>query len=223
MPSHFVAFVLMGLAQIGTTVYGCLLSVKSLPSGVKRLPHLIGFIALGVCGCILTFWIGAQTYESERQTAESQNELMGKLEYQKGQLTTIAGMLKVNSNDPAVLASALAKALHPPDKLPCLNPVPFTATQRHGQATYGYETVVRVSNPNGIHSGTTFQLFFTDNVTSIKSLEVNSGASISGGDMGSFTVGSDVPKGQPFTILAEASSIPAEVRCIEKYAPPPQR
>ncbi|SRR6266478_1341077 len=219
MPSHFVAFVLMGLAQIAMTVYGSVLSIKSMPPSEKRLPHLLGFIALGLFGIILTFWIGAQTYESERQAAEAQNQLMKKLENQNGQLTTIAGMLKINSNDPAVLAATLAHALHPPEKLPCLKPVHFTATQR--QSAFGYETEVRLANPNGIKSGTTFQLFFNARIVSIESPEVKTGSSGSGGDFATLTVGSAVPKGKPLTILAGGSTVPAQVKCVDRFDPAP--
>ncbi len=220
MPSHFLAFILMGIVQILMTVYGGYIAVKSLPSHERKPLHWL-FIVLGLFGVALTFWIGSQTYESERQAAEAQNQLMKKLENQNGQLTTIAGMLKVNSNDPAMIASALAQALHPPERLPCLKPVHFTATQR--QAPYGYETIVRISNPNGIKSGTTFQLFFNSHVVSIQSPDVKARSLGSGGDIATFSVGSEVPKGKPFTILAESSPIPAQVRCVDRFDPAPQQ
>lgn len=227
MPSHFITFVLIGFVQIATAFYGGFVSVKSLPPGEKRLPHLLGFAALGVCGVILTIWIGFQSYDSERRAAETQNRLLTelaaanqKLENQSGQLATIAGILKINSNDPAVLAAALAQALHPPEKLPCLKPVHFTATQRH--SPFGYETLIQISNPNGVKAGTTFQFFFNTRVNSIQSPEIKMQSGSSGGDIGTFTVREDIPKGKPLTFLARGSEVPAQTRCIDRFDPASQ-
>jgi hypothetical protein len=221
MPSHFLAFILMGIVQLTMAVFGGYIAVRSMPRG-KRKPLYLGiFIVLGLAGVGLTFWIGSQTYESERRSAESQNQLVQKLENQDGQLTTIAAMLKVNSNDPAVLASALARALHPQEKLPCLKPVRFTAAQRHGPNGFGYETVVRIPNTTGIRAGTTFQLYFTSRVVSIQSPDVKMASGGSGSDIGSFALASDVPKGHMLTFVAEGAPIPADVKCVDRFDPAP--
>jgi hypothetical protein len=222
MLSHLLTFVVMGLVQLALAVYGVCLAVKSLPPGEKRRPHLLGISFLGLLAVILTVWIGVQTYQSEKQAENVQTELKGnlaaanqKLENQTGQLTTIAEMLRVNSNDPAVLATALAQVLHPPQKSPCLNPARFSVRQR--QSPSGYETLIQISNPTGIGSGTTFMLFFNTRVVSIQSLEVRYGSASSGSDTPSITIAEDVPKGKPLMILAGGSPQPAQVRCVDRF------
>ncbi len=208
----------MGLVQIATAVWGGIISVKSLPPTEKRFPHLSGFIALGIAGVALTFWIGAQSYESERQAEKAQNQLINKLENQNGQLAAIAGMLKVNSTDPSVLAGALAQALHPPEKLPCLNPVRFTSTQKESQS--GYDTLVRISNPTGIRANTRFQFFFTTSVGFAHPVDKDvSWSGGSGTDIGFITVSSEIPKGKALVILAGGALIPAQVKCVDRFDP----
>lgn len=217
MLSHL--FAALGIVQLALTVYAGYLAVKSLPLGEKRPQHLPVFVVLGLFGTALTILTDVQTNKSEEQAKEAQNRLNQKLEYQSGQLATIAGMLKVNSTDPAAIAAALAQALHPPGKLPCLNPAHFTATQR--QSPIGYETLIRISNPTGMKLGTTFQFFFTTRVVSIQSPDVKPSYSSSGSDIATFTVGSEVPKGKPFTILAGGSLVPAQVKCVDRFDPKP--
>jgi hypothetical protein len=106
----------MGIVQLALTVYGEYLAIKSLPPGEKRRPHLLGIGGLGCLAVALTVCIGIQSYESEKQAESVQTQLKRdlaaanqKLENQTGQLTTIAEMLGVNSNDPVVLAAVLAQ------------------------------------------------------------------------------------------------------------------
>jgi hypothetical protein len=221
---HLLSFVVMGIVQLALTVYGGYLAVKSLPPGERRRPHLLGIGGLGCLAVALTVWIGIQSYQSEMQAENVQTQLKHdlaaanqKLENQTGQLTTIAEMLRVNSNDPVVLATALAQVLHPPEKLPCLNSVHFTAKQRQSQS--GYETLIQISNPTGIKSGTTFLLFFNINVISIQSPGVRYGPAGSGADTASITIAEYVPKGKSLTILAGGSLKPAQVKCVDRFDP----
>jgi hypothetical protein len=43
-------YVLLGFVQIAATTWGGIMSIKSLPPTEKKLPHLRGFILLGVSG-----------------------------------------------------------------------------------------------------------------------------------------------------------------------------
>ncbi len=226
MLSHLLTFVVMGLVQLALAVYGVYLAVKSLPPGEKRRPHLLGISVLGFFAVILTVWIGIQSYESEKQAENDKNELKRdlaaanqKLENYDGQLKAIAEMFRVNSTDPAMLATAINQALHPHEKLPCLNPAHFTVRQR--QSPSGYETLIQISNPTGIKAGTMFLLFFNTRVVSIVSLEVKWGAASSGSDTASITVAEEVPMGKPLTIRAGGSLQPAQVKCVDRFDPKP--
>ncbi len=95
----------------------------------------------------------------------------------------------------------------------------FTVRQR--QSPSGYETLIQISNPTGIKTGTMFLLFFNTRVVAIASLEVKWGAAGSGSDTASISVTEEVPMGKPLTIRAGGSLQPAQVKCVDRFDPKP--
>jgi hypothetical protein len=72
MVSYLLSFILLGIVQIFTAVWGGIVSVKSLPVSEKKMPHVLGFVFLGLFGVVLILWIGYQTYAAEREAKISQ-------------------------------------------------------------------------------------------------------------------------------------------------------
>jgi len=84
----FVLYVLLALAQIVSAVWGGIVSVKSLPPDEKKLPHIWGFIALGILGFVLTAAVGVKNYQSQKANSIAQQNLQNDVHDSREDLKT---------------------------------------------------------------------------------------------------------------------------------------
>jgi hypothetical protein len=84
--TDFILFVLLGLVQIVTAVWGGIVSVKSLPETENRKLHLWAFIVLGVFGFLLILATGVQTYQNQKAGEKKQDTLSGDLQDARSKL-----------------------------------------------------------------------------------------------------------------------------------------
>jgi hypothetical protein len=75
MISHLIAFVLLGFIQIATAFWGAVVSIKALPQRESKLRHYWIFIVLGIIGLGLTFWVGFQTYQTDKEAIKKQKAM----------------------------------------------------------------------------------------------------------------------------------------------------
>jgi hypothetical protein len=61
----------LGIVQVSAATWGGIVSVKSLPPNEKRLPHVLGFILLGLVGVLLISVIGVKNLQAQRESAHT--------------------------------------------------------------------------------------------------------------------------------------------------------
>jgi hypothetical protein len=195
----------------------------------RQFSVLLTILIVMAVGIVNTYLSNKATAKREEESAKEIDGLRAdltsaneKLEFTKGQLATIAMMLRSNNTDPTVLAGIISRALHPPEKLPCLNPAYFTI--KHNQSTMGYQTVIDISNPTGIQPGTNFQVFFNGRVRLLAPLDTQkvTWGGGAGDEIGSMRIDTKVAKGKTLTLVAESYDGPLDVRCVDRFEPPPQ-
>jgi hypothetical protein len=136
----FLLFVLLGLAVTTLSVWGGIVSVKSLGAGENKAVHIGGFITTGVVAFLLTVAVGVRNYITQRESAKQQAELGGSLatalsneikadrdlktandtlqrsreseEYMKGQLNGLSLMVGKLGSDNSSGMTTIAKAIN---------------------------------------------------------------------------------------------------------------
>ena len=128
MVADLLAYVLLGVVQVATAVWGGIVSALTIPAGAERRFHVGTFVALGLFGCALIVWSGLRTFDTQRASNSAQSQLqedLGKArdgmnqslrrqEYMRGQLDSISllvGRASEKSADPVLgqFAGAIAK------------------------------------------------------------------------------------------------------------------
>jgi hypothetical protein len=77
-----ILYILLGLAVIALSVWGGIVSAKSLPEGENKMLHISGFIACGVVAFVLTVVVGLRSYYAQKDDLQQQTELKETLKEQ---------------------------------------------------------------------------------------------------------------------------------------------
>jgi hypothetical protein len=119
MATDLLVYLLLGVIQVCTAVWGGIVSARSIPDGRERNNHIVAFVFLGLIGLAITVWSGLRSYDSQQASNAAQAALRGEVsnagrrleqslqrqEYMRGQLDSIGlmvGKLGQRTNDPAL-------------------------------------------------------------------------------------------------------------------------
>jgi hypothetical protein len=151
MANDVFVWIVLGIIQIGTAVYGGILSIKT--KGKDRTKNIVVFVVLGVFGAILIVYSGVRTYDAQRANEQIQKELRQQVQvlrqitnpfYSSGNLTSatliVSGKgimgdisIKTSNNCSVTCYDGISKTDDPRAviwDLPCVNLSCFASASR---------------------------------------------------------------------------------------------
>lgn len=88
-----VLYIVLGLLVLVISVWGGIVSVKSLPAEEKHPGHVWVFVGCGALAFILTLIIGFRNYYAQKESTRLQIQLSSSLQQTSTQLKTATDML----------------------------------------------------------------------------------------------------------------------------------